>query len=110
MVEIISIDEFLKSDVRVVKVVQAEPIPGKSRILKLVIEIEPEKTQTIVAGGAQYYTPDHFIGKKFVALLNLAPRQIGGVDSQGMLLAAEVGGKPVWLTVEEDAPPGSRVR
>ena len=110
MVDSISIEEFMKSDVRIVKVIEAEPIIGKSKILKLIIEVEPGKSQTIVAGGAEYYAPDHFIGKKFVALTNLASRRIAGVESQGMLLAAEKGEKPVWLVVEEDVPVGSKVR
>lgn len=110
MVDAISIDEFMKSDIRVVKVIKAEPIVGKGKILKLTVEEEAGKTRTIVAGGAQYYPPEHFVGKRFVALVNLAPRRIGGVESQGMLLAAEIGDKPVWLIVEEDVPSGARVR
>lgn len=110
MVDSISIDEFLKSDLRVVKVIKAEPIIGKSKILKLIIEVEPGKSQTIVAGGAEYYAPEHFVGRKFVALTNLASRRIAGVESQGMLLAAENGEKPVWLVIEEDVPLGSKVR
>ncbi len=108
--DIISIDEFLKSDLRVVKVIKAEPILGKGKILKLTVEEETGKTRTIVAGGAQYYPIEYFVGKRFVALVNLAPRRIGEVESKGMLLAAEIGDKPVWLTVEEDVPSGTRIR
>ena len=109
MSETISYDEFKKIDIRIVKVVDAESIPGKGKILKLIIETEEGKSRTIVAGGAQFYPPEYFKGKKFVALLNLAPRRIGGIDSQGMLLAAAIGEKPLWLMVEEEAPVGSPV-
>ncbi|MFQ6075186.1 MAG: tRNA-binding protein [Candidatus Bathyarchaeia archaeon] len=110
MMYTISIDEFMKSEIRVVQVVKAEPIPGRSKILKLTVEVEAGRVMTMVVGGAQYYPPEHFVGRKFVALVNLASRRIAGVESQGMLLAAEVGDRPVWLIVEEDAPVGARVR
>lgn len=106
----VSIDEFMRSEVRVVKVISAEPIQGRGKILKAMVEVEPGETRTIIIGGAQYYPPEHFVGKKFVALVNLEPRRIAGVESQGMLLAAEVGERPVWLTVEGDVPSGTRVR
>ena len=108
--ENISIDEFMKLDIRVVQVMKAESIAGKSKILKLTVELEADEVRTIIAGGAQYYTPEYFVGKKFVALLNLVPRRIGGIESHGMFLAAEVADKPVWLTVEAHVPQGSRIR
>lgn len=110
MMSTISIDEFMRSEIRVVKVVGAESIPGRSKILKLTVDVGAGKTRAMVVGGAQYYPPEHYVGKKFVALVNLAPRRIAGVESHGMLLAAEVDDRPIWLTVEEDAPVGARVR
>ncbi len=106
----ISIDEFMKSDIRVVNVVKVEAIPERSKILKLTVDIGSDTLRTMIVGGADYYPPEFFAGRKFVALVNLSSRRIAGVESQGMLLAADVGGKPVWLTVEGDAPVGTRVR
>ena len=106
---VISYDDFQKVDIRIVKVIEAEKIIGKTKILKLKIDIGSGETRTIIAGGAEYYTPDYFIRKQFVALINLAPRKIAGIDSQGMLLAADTGPKPIWLIVDGDAPIGARV-
>ena len=106
----ISYEGFKKLDLRVVKVINAENIPGKTRIMKLVIEISPSVTRSIIAGGAEYYEPSHYIGRTFIALVNLEPKNIAGVQSQGMLLAAESKGKPIWLVPEADTPSGSKVR
>lgn len=106
----ISYEEFKKLDIRVVKVVKAENIPSKTRIMKLTIEISPSVTRSIIAGGAEYYEPSHYVGRKFIALVNLEPKNIAGVQSQGMLLAAESNDKPIWLIPEADTPLGSKVR
>ena len=105
----ISYDDFKKMDIRIVKVVGAEKIPEKTKILKLMIDIGSGETRIIIAGGAEYYTPDYFVDKKFVALVNLPPRKIAGIDSQGMLLAADDGPKPIWLIADGDAPIGAKV-
>ena len=105
----ISHDDFKKVDIRIVKVIEAEKVLGKTKILKLIIDIGSGETRTIIAGGAEYYTPEYFSGKKFVALINLPSRKIAGIDSQGMLLAADTGPKPIWLIADGDAPIGARV-
>jgi methionyl-tRNA synthetase len=105
----VTFNEFTNLDLRVVKVIHAEPIPQKKRILKLTIQTGMGENRTIVAGGAQFYTPDYFIGKKIVALLNLAPKKIAGIMSHGMLLAANVNNKPIWLVIDENAPIGAKI-
>ena len=105
----VSLEEFEKLDLRVVKVLKAERIPGLSRVLKLVVDVGGEVREMVV-GGAQFYSPDFFNGRLFVAVVNLQAKQIGGVTSRGMLLAADLKGRPVWLTVTEDVPPGTKVR
>lgn len=107
--KIVSYDDFKKIDMRVVKVIQAERIPNKNRILKLTIDIGSGEPRTIIAGGAEFYSPKQFLGKKFVALVNLAPKKIGDIESRGMLLAAVSGEKPLWLTVDDSAPIGAKV-
>ncbi len=106
---VVSYEDFKKLDLRVVKPVKAEAIPGRGKILKLTVDVGSGETRTMIAGGAEYYKPESFLEKKFIALINLAPKTIAGVASQGMLLAADVNGKPVWLMVEEDAPAGSQI-
>jgi methionine--tRNA ligase beta chain len=105
----VSLEEFEKLDLRVVKVLKAERILGLSRVLKLVVDVGGEVREMVV-GGAQFYSPDFFNGRLFVAVVNLQAKQIGGVTSRGMLLAADLKGRPVWLTVTEDVPPGTKVR
>jgi methionine--tRNA ligase beta chain len=105
----VSLEEFEKLDLRVVKVLKAERIPGLSRVLKLVVDVGGEVREMVV-GGAQFYSPDFFNGRLFVAVVNLQAKQIGGVTSRGMLLAADLKGRPVWLTVTEEVLPGTKVR
>ena len=105
----IGIEDFNKLDLKVCTVVAAERISGMKKILKVKVDLGGE-TKELVVGGAEYYPPEYFMGKKFIILANLQPKKIAGIESQGMLLAADVGGKPVWLTVDGDAPAGSKVR
>jgi|Deesub1362B_J571_1020462.scaffolds.fasta_scaffold00023_9 tRNA-binding protein len=105
----VSFDEFNKLDLRVVKVISVERIPGKTKIYKGIIDIGGD-TKQIVIGGADYYPPEYFIGKSFVAIVNLEPKRIAGIESSGMLLAAVAeGDKPVWIKPDEEVPIGSRV-
>ncbi len=105
----ISYDDFAKLDIRVAKVISTEPIPGKSKIIKGTIDIGTEQ-RTVIIGGAQYYEPDDIIGKKVIVIVNLEPKKMAGVESNAMLLAADVDDKPFWLTVEEDVPLGSPIK
>lgn len=107
--DIVSYEDFKKLDIRLVSVIKVEPIVGKTHILKLTVDIGSGETRVMIVGGAEFYAPEDFVGKKFVAIVNLAPKRISGVDSQGMLLAADARGKPLWLTVEEDGEAGLRI-
>lgn len=99
--DLISYKDFKKLDIRVVQVLKADMIPGKTKILKLIVDIGFGEIKTMIAGGAEFYTPESFLNKKFVAIVNLESKSVAGLTSQGMLLAADVGGKPLWLVVEE---------
>ena len=105
----ISYDDFAKMDLRVGKIVSAEKISGKTRIVKCVIDLGLEKRDVII-GGAEFYQPEDLIGKVVIALANLEPRKLAGIESQAMLLAADVDGKPFWLTVIEKVALGSKIR
>lgn len=104
----ITYEEFKRLDIRVVKVIKADPIPGKTKILKLELDIGGNEIRTIVAGGAQFYQPQDFVGKKFIGLMNLESRNVAGIVSEGMILATETE-KPLWLSVDQEAPVGSRI-
>mgnify|MGYP001773362456 FL=1 len=109
MNETITIDEFKRLDIRIARVVQAEPVPKTDKLLKLTIDLGDE-TRTIVAGIAETYTPEQLVGKQIVVLANLQPATIRGIVSEGMLLAAEVDGKAILLIPDREVPTGSIVR
>ncbi len=105
----VSIEDFLKLDFRIVEVTRADRIEHKPRILAVEVRMGAEKRK-IVVGGGEFYDPQFFVGRKMVLLRNLRPKKIAGIESEGMLLAADVDGKPYWLQVEDGVPSGSKVR
>jgi methionine--tRNA ligase beta chain len=107
---LITIDDFQKINMCVGKIVSAEKIPGKQKILKARIDIGTE-IRDVIVGAAEYYTPEELVNKIVIICSNLFPRLIGNVTSNGMLLAVEdADGRPLFLTLEGDAPLGSIVR
>jgi methionyl-tRNA synthetase len=105
----LTIDDFMRIDLRVALVEAAERIEGADKLLKLQLDLGTEKRQ-IVAGIAKAYAPEQLVGKKIVVVANLKPAKLRGVESQGMLLAADLEGRPIVATFEEDVKPGTRVR
>ena len=101
--------DFQKVSLRIGKITAASPIPGKTKILTVTVDLGDRVAQA-VAGGAEFYEPESFIGRYVVVLTNMEPKIVAGIRSEVMLLAADVNGKPVWLTVQEDVPPGTVVR
>jgi len=106
----ISFEEFAKMDIRVGKVVEAEKVAGAKKLVKVLVDIGEAEPRQLVAGIAEYVNPESLRGKNVVVLTNLEPKKFMGLESRGMLLAADVNGKPALLTVEGDVPPGTRVR
>ena len=108
-VEEITIDDFAKLDIRVAKVVNAEPVKKTDRLLKLTLELG-NQTRQVVSGIARYYTPDELIGKKVILLANLKPIKLRGELSQGMILAAaDDSDNLALLTVDREIPTGSKI-
>jgi methionine--tRNA ligase beta chain len=107
--EIITFKEFEKLSLKVGKITAAERIPGMKKILKVQVDIG-DTIATAIAGGAEFYEPGDFVGKRVVVLANMESKTIAGVKSEVMLLAADLQGKPIWITVEEDVPAGTKVR
>ena len=105
----VTYDDFEKLDLRVAKIIQVEKIPGKSRIVKGVIDLGAEKRQVII-GGAEYYPSEELVNRKVIVIANLEPRKIAGIESNAMLLAADLNDKPYWLTVNEDVPVGTKIK
>ena len=105
----VTYDDFSKLDLRVAQIIQVEKIPGKSKIVKGVIDLGEEKREVII-GGAEYYQPEELLSKKVIVIANLEPRKIAGIESNAMLLAADLNDKPFWLTVSEDVPLGTKIK
>jgi methionine--tRNA ligase beta chain len=105
----ITFDDFKKLDIRVGKIVAAEKVMGTDKLLKLEIDLGVEKRQ-LVAGIAESYLPEQLIGREVPVLVNLEPRSIRGIESQGMVLAVSVDGRPVLLHPDTEVPPGSIIR
>ena len=106
----ITYDDFAKLDIRVAKIIATEPIEGKSRIIKGRIDLGNDHQRDVIIGGAQYYQPEDIVGKTVIVIANLEPKKMAGVESNAMLLAADVDDKPFWLTVTEDVPLGSPIK
>ena len=108
----ISFDQFKQLDLRVGEIKTADDIEGADRLYKLSVDIgDPGELRTIIAGIKLHYTKEELIGKKIVVLANLEPKELKGVMSHGMLLAA-VFGEPrqvVIITVDKDSPNGAKV-
>lgn len=107
--ENINFEEFQKIDLRVARVITAEKVEGSEKLLKLQIDLGEEKRQ-IIAGIQQFYQPEDLTGKEIVVVANLEPRVIFGLESQGMLLAADDKGQPVILKPDEEVPSGTQIR
>lgn len=105
---LLDIGDFQRAELRVAQVLQAERIEGANKLLKLKIDIGTEQRQ-IVAGVAEYYSPEQITGTKIVVVTNLKPAIIRGVESRGMLLAAKSGKSLVLLRPDGDLPPGAKV-
>lgn len=105
----INIQTFMQVDLRVGEIVTAEPIEKSKKLLKLTVDLGTERRQ-VVAGIAQYYRPEELRGRKVVVVANLEPAVLMGTESQGMILAADVDGRPYLLEVPAEVPNGSRVR
>src|SRR6516164_7235840 len=111
VVDKIGIEDFAKVEMRVGQVKTAERIVGADKLLKLTVDIGSEVRQ-ICAGIAQFYEPESLIGRKVVVVVNLAPRRLRGVESNGMIVAASVGpeGRPVLAGFAEEVEVGARLK
>ena len=106
----VTLEDFKKLDIRIGKIVSAERIPDSDKLVKLIFDLGGEQRQ-VLAGIAEFF-PDLAVlaGKEVPLIVNLEPRKMRGLMSEGMMLAADAGGRPVLLHPAEEVPPGSIVR
>ncbi|MFZ0446189.1 MAG: methionine--tRNA ligase [Bacillus sp. (in: firmicutes)] len=105
----ISIDDFMKVDLRVAEVIEAEPVKKADKLLKLQLDLGYEKRQ-VVSGIAQYYKPEELVGQRVICVTNLKPVKLRGELSQGMILAGSQDGKLALATVPDSLPLGAKVK
>ena len=105
-----SFDDFMKMDIRVGEILEAEKVKKSDKLLKLLVDTGLDK-RTVVSGIAEHFTPEDVIGKKVSVLMNLAPRKIRGVESQGMILMAEnAAGKLSFVSPDDSFEAGCEIR
>jgi methionyl-tRNA synthetase len=106
----IGIDDFAKVELRVAEVKDCEPIPRAKKLLKLTLDDGSGKPRTVASGIAQWYKPEDLIGKKVVVVANLKPAVLCGVESQGMILAADCSENDVKVVFVDGMPNGAKIR
>ncbi len=106
----IGIDDFAKVDLRVAEVKDCEPIKRAKKLLKLTLDDGTGKPRTVASGIAKWYSPEDLIGKKVVVVANLKPAVLCGVESQGMILAADCSEDDVKVVFVENMPNGAKIR
>ncbi len=105
----ITIDDFMKVDLRAATVIACEPVPKTSKLLKLQVDMGYEQRQ-VISGIAEHYKPDELVGKKVVVVANLKPVKLRGELSQGMILAGEKDGFLTLTAVDEKLPNGAKIK
>ena len=110
--QFITIDDFLKVELRVGEVKVAERVPNADKLLRMEVDLGEEKPRQLLAGLAEYYDPEKLIGRKVVVVANLKPRKMRGLESQGMICAASLTDDdiPAMATFLEDVKVGARLR
>ena len=114
--ETISFEEFKKVNLRVGKVLAAQRVEGSEKLLKLSVDIGEKdeagvsKTRQILAGVGKVYSPEDMMGRNIIIVANLAPRMMMGLESQGMLLAADSPEGPILLRPDHEVIPGAEIR
>ena len=105
----INIDDFKKIELKGAKVISAERVEGSDKLLKLEVGLGEEKRQ-IIAGIGKVYNPEDLVGKEIVIVANLEPRSLMGLESQGMVLAANAESGPVLIMPDKEVVPGTELR
>lgn len=113
----ITIDDFLKIELKVGTVLEAEEVEESEKLIKLKVDLGEAEPRQILAGVKQWYKAEEFVGKQVVIVANLEPKKMMGLESQGMMLAADpdsIGADsedgPIFLTVPKKVPAGTQIR
>ncbi|MDQ3798383.1 MAG: methionine--tRNA ligase subunit beta, partial [Acidobacteriota bacterium] len=110
--QFITIDDFLKVELRVGEIKVAERVPNADKLLRFEIDLGEDSWRQILAGLAEYYEPEKLVGRKVVVVANLKPRKMRGLESQGMICAASLTNEdtPALATFLEEVKNGARLK
>lgn len=106
----IGIEDFAKVELRAAKITACEPIPKAKKLLKLTLDDGSGTPRTVASGIAKYYTPEELIGHTVIVVANLKPAKLCGVESNGMILAADCADDDVRVLFVDNVPAGSKIR
>lgn len=106
----ISFDDFSKIELKMGTVLEAEEIEGSEKLIKMKVDLGEDQSRQILAGIKQWYNFKDLVGKQLVIVTNLEPKKMLGMESQGMMLAADTEDGPVLLTTLKEVPAGAKVR
>ena len=106
--EMINFEDFVKIDLRIGKIIEAEKVEGSSKIIKTTVDLGEEKRQ-ILAGIGKFYAPEELINKIVIVVVNLSPKKIMGMDSEGMILAVKDDNNLSLLGVDKEIKIGSKI-
>jgi methionine--tRNA ligase beta chain len=107
--KVISYEDFQKLDLRVAKVLEAQRVEESRKLLQLQVDIGGEKRQ-VIAGVGSVYEPEDLVSREIIVIINLEPKMLMGLESQGMLLATDSESGPVLLQPDKEVEPGSRIK
>ena len=110
MTEEINFNDWQKLDLRVAEIIEIKDIENADKLYEIKIDLGELGKKTICAGIKLYYSKKELLNKKIIVFTNLAPRKLKGIESQGMLLAADEQGKPTLLTPEKLVKNGAKIR
>ena len=108
--QLISIEDFAKIELTTAKIVACEPVKKAKKLLKLTLDDGSGKERIVASGIAKYYTPDELTGRTVIVVSNLKPAVLCGVESNGMILAADDGEENIKVIFADDIKPGCKVR
>jgi len=105
----INFDDFAKVELRVGTVLEAEEVPGSEKLIKQIVDFGELGKRQVLSGIKKWYKPSQLVGKQFVYVMNLEPRKMMGLESQGMILATD-SEKPYPLKPSSKVPAGTKIR
>jgi methionyl-tRNA synthetase len=107
--DLLTIDEFFKTKLVVGTIREAEQVPKSRKLVRMMVDLGEEEPRQLVAGIAERYEAEDLVGRQIVVVANLKPAKLMGVESRGMLLAANVDGEAFLLSPDSEVPPGTQV-